>query len=105
MVSTFNLPPGTGLPGFSERYARFVAALRDEDLLVASSGVGRRVTDTPMDTDSGNPRCHATLITFRDRTQLDAAYARLTRDTAAHHGVQALVAAGLFSCWDMKDDD
>lgn len=104
MLSAFNLSRGTNLSAFSKTYDSFVASLRDDGLVEASSRVGTRVADTPMDTDDQNQRRYFTLMTFRDRAQLDAAYDRIANDMTAHLALHQYVADGQFTCWDLNHD-
>lgn len=104
MFSALNLPHGTDLSAFAERYDLFVASLLDDGLIETFSGVGTRVADTPMDTDDENPRQHFTLMTFRDWAQLDAAYDRIAKDISAHLALHLRVTNGQFTCWDMNHD-
>lgn len=104
MLSAFNLPDGSDVVSVSAKYERFLDGLRAEDLIVAYSKIGNRLADTPMDTDAANPRHYFSIMTFRDRMQLDKAYGRLESEMAVHRGFQTLVTDGLFTCWEIDDD-
>ncbi|MGO1120812.1 hypothetical protein ACTL6U_19080 [Rhodovibrionaceae bacterium A322] len=103
MLSSFNLPDVRDLAQFQKDYADFVAAMKALDLVESSGPLGQRQSDTPMDTDDANPLQYFSVMTFRDRAQVDAAYAFLMEHRGpgdeAHNRVIAAVKDPLFLCW------
>ena len=103
MISCFNLKPGEDIQAFNASYVRFVATMRELDLVVSSGPVGERQSDTPMDTDDERQHRYFSVMTFRDRAQVDAAYAYIERHDgpgdAAHDAVYSKVADPVFICW------
>lgn len=103
MLSAFDLADAQALDDFAEAYAGFLADLKRDDLIVSAGPLGERVADTPMDTDDARDHRYYSVMTFRDRAQLDAAYARIvaktTGATGAHQEVMSKVADTVFTCW------
>lgn len=105
MLSKFDLNTQTSFGEFEHRYLRFVAAIRDLDLIESAGSIGRRVSDTPMDTAGDQEPEFLTLMSFRDRAQLDAAYEYLLSANdgsgakISHNDVFSLVANPVFICW------
>jgi len=103
MLSSFEIKPGEDEAAFKAAYAGFVDDLLKDDLIVSSSPVGTRVSDTPMDTDDDRAHTHFSVMSFRDRKQLDHAYAYLTHRrgeaTGSHHDMYARITNSVFLCW------
>ena len=107
MLSRFRLAPGAGIRAFCESYEKLVELMARRGLVLATGPVGKRVADTPMDTDSGDAEELFAVMTFRDRQQLDAAYAYLNQPghipepelRAAHEQLKSSVAMPVFTCW------
>ncbi len=105
MLSAFDLGFGEDETAFRASYADFMAKLYAADLIVTADPPGRRVSDTPMDTADDDTRQFFSIMYFRDRAQLDKAYAYLesqddTAMTAAHRGMYRRITNSLFLCWD-----
>lgn len=99
MLSRFNLTPGAALSEFIDAYRQFCAMLKDEGLVEAAGPVCRRVADTPMDTDAPDAPQFYSVMTFRGRAQLDAAYARFAASMAGHEAVLGAVRDATFTVW------
>ncbi|MEO0369857.1 MAG: DUF6614 family protein [Pseudomonadota bacterium] len=103
LLSAFDLRRGTDAAQFAEAYRVFVQELYDADLIVDARPMGRRVSDTPMDTDEDRDHQFFTILTFRDRAHMDGAYAhieaRMRRATAEHAAMYARTANTIFTCW------
>ena len=103
MLTCFDLEPGVGIGEFRAAYSDFVAHLRSIDMVVGTGPVGRRQSDTPMDTDSERDHQYFVIMTFRDRAQVDATYAqfllRQEPTNSIHHKVQAMMQNPVFICW------
>ncbi|WP_397541916.1 DUF6614 family protein [Roseovarius salis] len=104
MLSSFDLRPGEDESRFRAAYDLFVAKLRAAGLIIGAGPVGRRVADTPMDTDDGREQQYFTTLDFRDRAQLDAAYAHIQRSlrpaTASHLQMHRRITNSVFLCWE-----
>jgi len=108
MLSSFEIGPGEDEAAFRAAYAGFVEDLRAEGLIADAGPVGRRMADTPMDTDAARPHTHFSVMSFHDRRQLDHAYAWLTHRKGAsagsHHDMHARIANSVFLCWQDIDE-
>ena len=104
MLSSFNLKPDETFAEFQTAYTAFIADLHAADVIAAAGPLGTRVSDTPMDTDDENPRQVFSLLSFRDRAQLDASYAhieaRATPGTTNHINMYRRITDALFTCWE-----
>ncbi len=109
MLSRFNLADGASAEQVARGYVRLVTLLRQHDLVAATSRMGQRLDDTPMDTDAGDNRRYFTVMSFRDRAQLDRSYAQLLGDrpgpalAAAHDFIRNSTRDQLFTCWQDPD--
>lgn len=104
MLSAFDLKPHEDAQAFRAAHAEFVAELRAAALIVSAGPVGRRVADTPMDTDTGRSQQYFALMSFRDRAQMDAAYAHIAAQrppvATPHAVVFRRIDNGVFLCWE-----
>ena len=73
MLTCFNLAPDVSIDEFRQALDEFYAVMRDEDLLHAYGPIGRRQSDTIMDTDDERDHEYFFTTTFRDRAQCDRA--------------------------------
>lgn len=103
MLTCFDLDPDVGIGAFRAAYLDFVAHMRRIDLVEGTGPIGRRQSDTPMDTDGERNHQYFVVMTFRDRAQVDAAYAqfllRQEPTQSVHHAVQAMMRNPIFMCW------
>ncbi|NKW71612.1 hypothetical protein HGD85_01205 [Rhodobacteraceae bacterium R_SAG10] len=105
MLCRFNLKPSATLQTFEENYIRFFEYMRSRGLAETTGAIGKRVYDTPMDTDSVNAAEYYVVMTFRDRKQLDRSYAHISHDNidqkhlAAHVNIQQAIDSPIFTCW------
>ena len=103
MLSCFNLQPGEDIDNFQSNYFDFVAEMKRIDLVESSGAIGRRQNDTPMDTDAEREHEFFVILSFRDRAQVDAAYAHIEQHfgpgDAAHNKVYTRVLDPVFICW------
>lgn len=106
LLSAFNLRPGQDMESFAAAYTTFVNELYEADLITDARPMGRRVSDTPMDTDDARDHQVFTILTFRDRAHMDAAYAhieaRMRAVTGEHAAMYARTKDAIFTCW--QDD-
>ncbi len=108
MLSCFNLNPGEDIENFRRAYASFVEEMKKIGLVESSGAIGRRQSDTPMDTDHARDHDYLVVMSFRDRAQVDAAYDHIMQhrgpSDAAHDRVYTRVADPVFICWqDLSD--
>lgn len=103
MLSAFDLKAGIDVAVFRTRYAEFMSAMSEAGLVESSSLLQRRVSDTPMDTNDAWTHQFFTVMTFRDRVQLDASYDFIAGRSGAgvdeHLDVRRWVANPVFTCW------
>ena len=102
MLSCFNLKPDGTVDEFRRSVADFTAHLKKIDLVESTGPVGRRQTDTIMDTDSERDHEYFFIMTFRDRAQCDRAvehiYSLTEPEDAVHKAVYALIEDPVFIC-------
>jgi hypothetical protein len=103
MLSCFDLKPGEDIETFRKVYDDFAAFMKSIDLIADSGPVGRRQSDTPMDTDEERNHEYFAIMSFRDRAQVDAAYAYIKEHVepgeSSHNGVYERVENPVFICW------
>ena len=105
MLSKFDLKPGIVFDEFEQDYLRFIDTIRDLNIIKSADPIGRRLKDTPMDTASDNEPEFYSIMSFKDRKQLDAAYAYLlnpavpNKDKTTHHKIHKAVINSVFICW------
>jgi len=103
MLSCFDLKPGGNIRAFRSAYADFVADMKSLGLVEDCGPVGRRQSDTPMDTDDERDHEYFAIMSFRDRAQVDAAYSYIMKHVepgeASHNGVYEKVKNPVFICW------
>jgi hypothetical protein len=103
MLSCFDLKRGEDISAFRSAYMMFVDQMRRIGLVEHSGPIGRRQSDTPMDTDDERAHEYFVLMSFRDRDQVDAAYAHILKHIepgeAAHDSVYTRVENPVFICW------
>ncbi len=103
MLSCFDLKPGEDIAAFREAYEDFVAVMKSIDLVADSGPIGRRQSDTPMDTDDERSHEYFAIMCFKDRAQVDAAYAYIMKHVepgeSSHNGVYQRVENPVFICW------
>lgn len=104
MLSSFDLKPGQEFETFQADYAAFVTDLTEAGIIVGAGPLGKRVADTPMDTDEERNHAWFSILTFRDRAQLDAAYAYIEAHqrpgTASHIRMYRRITNSIFLCWE-----
>jgi hypothetical protein len=103
MISCFNLNPGEDIESFRSAYLLFVDEMKSIDLVKSSGPIGRRQKDTPMDTDEARDHEFFAVMSFRDRSQADAAYDHIMQHVGsadtAHDEVYTRVLDPVFICW------
>lgn len=103
MLSCFNLLPEEDIETFTQNYRNFVEEMQRIGLVETTGPIGRRQNDTPMDTDDERNHEYFVVMSFRDRAQVDAAYAHIEQhfgpSDAAHDRVYTRVVDPVFICW------
>ncbi len=103
MLTCFDLKHGENIIDFRSAYADFVAYMKSVDLVEYSGLIGRRQSDTPMDTDGERDHEYFVIMSFKDRNQVDAAYAYMTKHIepgdSTHNEVYKRVENPVFICW------
>jgi hypothetical protein len=103
MLSCFNLKSGEDIETFRKAYDDFAACMKTLDLITESGPVGRRQSDTPMDTDEERDHEFFAIMSFRDRAQVDAAYDYIMRHVepgeSSHNAIYSRVNNPVFICW------
>ncbi len=104
MISSFDLDADENFEAFRAAYDAFISDLTAAGVIADAGPVGRRVEDTPMDTDSERTQKFVSIISFRDRKQLDAAYADIAAGALpefhSHASVVERVRNSVFLCWE-----
>lgn len=104
MLSCFNLHSGEDIETFQSRYHALVEEMQRLDLVEGSGPLGRRQSDTPMDTDEERNHEYFSVMNFRDRQQVDAAYDHIKEhfgpSDASHEQVRSRVKDFVFICWE-----
>ncbi len=103
MLSCFDLKPGEDIDAFQTAYSEFVADMKSTDMVEDSGPIGRRQSDTSMDTDEERDHEYFSIMTFRDRAQVDVAYAYIMKHVepgeSSHNSVLEKVENPVFICW------
>ena len=104
LLSCFNLKPDRTVQEFRRSVADFTAHLKNIDLIHSTGPVGRRQTDTIMDTDSERDHQYFFIMTFRDRAQCDQAvqhiFSRSEPEDSVHKAMHAMIEDQIFICWE-----
>lgn len=103
MLSRYDLKSDIEPGVFETRYRAFVKEMQLAGLVEHTGPIGRRVQDSPMDTDAETAPEFYVVMSFRDRDQLDRAYDRMTdrasRDATTHPDIHTAVCNATFTCW------
>jgi hypothetical protein len=104
LLGCFHIKEAETIEVLRADYDRYVGHLKSIDLLFSSAQIGKRHADTPMDTDEERDYQYFTHMTFRDRAQMDAAYAHIEahKEPAAnlHQRFMSKIKELVFLCWE-----
>lgn len=104
MLTCFNLKPECSIEAFRQSVDGFYAHLKAIDLIHSSSPIGRRQSDTIMDTDQERNHEYFFTSSFRDRAQCDRAVAYIQQQTepgqSIHKTVYSKIVDEIFICWE-----
>lgn len=107
MLTCFDLKPGVGIGEFRAAYLDFVDHMRGIGLVEGTGPIGRRQSDTIMDSDGERAHEYFVIMSFRDRAQVDDAVARLLPHQepaeSSHRAVYDKVRNQIFICWQDLD--
>jgi hypothetical protein len=103
MLVCFDLKPGVVIDEFRDSVSKFTEHLRGLDLAAGVSPIGKRQSDTPLDTDRERSHQYFVTMSFRDRQQSDSAYDYLKEHIEPGHSIHKAVntraANPIFICW------
>ena len=103
MLSCFNLKSGLQIQDFELSYTAFVEEMKNAGLVESTGKIGRRQSDTPMDTDDQRNHEFFVVMSFIDRSQVDKAYAHIMKHIEpgekTHDSVYSKVIDPVFICW------
>ncbi len=103
MLSCFNLNSKNSVAEFQASLEAFHEYLKANDLVCSVGPLGRRCSDTPMDTDDERALAYYFIMSFRDREHCDEAYEFIDRNSASHASHVELIAKvkdAVFICWE-----
>jgi hypothetical protein len=104
MLTCFNLKSDISVEDFQKSLQQFSAHLVDADLLLSTGPIGRRQTDTIMDTDEERNHKFFFITSFRDREQCDRSvdYVMPHEEPGEsfHTAVLTKVEDPIFICWE-----
>jgi hypothetical protein len=108
MLTCFNLQPDETISEFRRAISGFATHMQSLELLQSMSPIGRRQTDTIMDTDAERDHQYFFTMSFRDREQCDLAVAHIyphaAPTDALHEAVYAGIRDQVFICWEDIED-
>ena len=104
MLTCFNLKPGVSIEEFRQSIQDLADHLEKQDLLHSIGPIGRRQTDTIMDTDEERDHEFFFITSFRDREQCDRSVDYVSPHEepgeSFHKSVNSKVADPVFICWE-----
>ncbi len=107
MLTCFDLKPDIEIGTFGEALAGYTVHLQELDLVASNGPIGRRQSDTILDTDGERHHQYFVTMSFRDRAQADAAVdyikAHAEPGHSIHHAVYSKVQNQIFICWQDMD--
>ena len=103
MLCCFDLKSGVVLEDFQHAFEQFTSHLQAHDLVVSSSPVGIRQSNTILDTDTERSHQYFSIMSFADREQSDAAVQYIADSgmspDSTHHIAYSMVEDPVFICW------
>lgn len=106
MLSKFDLAPNVKISEFEYHYYRFVDEAIHTNMIASSGRIGKRIEDTPMDTDAPDAQGYYVIMSFTNREQLDNAYEFLSdrslnrKAHEPHSGMHKIIRNPVFTCWE-----
>ena len=109
MLSFFDLAEGVDVDDFEAALSLFCQHMIDAGMLVTWGPIGRRSSNTPMDTDDAREQQYFFVTTFVDQEQCDASYAYIKSGeepcASLHTAMRSKMQNGIFSCWEDPADE
>ncbi len=103
MLSSFNLREGETPESCREAIQNFAAHMQQQQMLVSVGPLGKRVANTPMDTDDNRQLNYYFLSYFENRAQSDRAYELIEQGVeptvSIHRAMISKVRDAVFTCW------
>lgn len=103
MLSSFNLREGETPESCQAAIKAFARNMQEQKLLVSVGPLGRRVANTPMDTDDSSQLNYYFLSYFESREQSDHAYDLIEKgvepSVSIHRAMISKVSDAVFTCW------
>lgn len=104
MLSCFNLKTGFDIEGFGEALNVYTAHLQSLDLVESNGPIGRRQSNTIMDTDDERDHQFFFTTSFRDRAQCDRSVDYIMTQQEPGHSIHkqlyCQVTEPVFICWE-----
>jgi hypothetical protein len=104
MLTCFNLKPDYTIDDFRQSVTDLTKHMQELDLVHSAGSIGRRQSDTIMDTDSERNHEYFFIMSFRDRAQCDKAVDYLLPHEepgeSIHKKVYSKVRDQIFICWE-----
>ena len=104
MLTCFNLKPEIAMDDFRRSLTVFTRHMHEVKLVHSTGPIGRRQSDTIMDTDSERDHEYFFIMSFFDRAQCDKAVDYLLPHEepgeSIHKGVYSKVRDQIFICWE-----
>ncbi len=104
MLTCFNLKPEFQIDEFRRVASDFTTLMKDRQLVRSMSPIGRRQSDTILDTDDERDQEYFFIMSFQDRAQSDLAVelilSREEPGTSIHNGVNSMITDQIFICWE-----
>ncbi|MEM8497558.1 MAG: hypothetical protein AAF542_06010 [Pseudomonadota bacterium] len=103
MLSSFNLREGETPESCQAAIQEFAMHMQQQKMLVSVGPLGKRVSNTPMDTDDNSQLNYYFLSYFESREQSDQAYALIEQgvepSVSIHRAMINKVRDAVFTCW------
>ncbi len=107
MLSSFNLRAGESERSCQQAINEFDRCMREAKLLHSVGPLGKRVSNTPMDTDDDRALQYYFLSYFDTREQCDKAYDLIEQgvepNKSIHQTMIRKVSDAVFTCWEEID--
>ncbi len=104
MLTCFNLKPEFQIDEFRQAAADFTTLMKDRQLVHSMGPIGRRQSDTILDTDDERDQEYFFIMSFQDRAQCDLAVESiLSREepgASTHNDVNSMITDQIFICWE-----
>ena len=104
MLTCFNLKPEVTIREFSQAIADLTKHLKEREFVHSTGPIGRRQSDTILDTDSERDHEYFFIMSFRDRAQCDRSVEYFLPHEepgeSIHNAVLSKVKDPIFTCWE-----